>query len=68
MVRKKPTPVVQESDEGEDFSDFSDSSANSDSEESIIVIDDDWVFPVLPTKPSRTQFYDVCKKKGLNHN
>ena len=64
MVKKKPIPVVQ--DEGEHFSDFSDSSANS--EESIIVIDDDWVFPVLPDKPSRTQYNAVCKKNGLNHN
>jgi hypothetical protein len=67
MVRKKPIPVVQESDEGEDFiNDFSDSSANS--EQSNIVIDDDWVFPVLRAKPSRIEYEAVCIKKGLNHN
>ena len=61
MVRKKPIPVEQESDEGEDFSDFSDGSANF--EESVIVIDDNWVFPVLQAKPSRTEYDAVCKKK-----
>jgi hypothetical protein len=61
MVKKKPIPVVQ--DEGEHFSDFSDSSANS--EESIIVIDDGWVFPVLQAKPSRTDYEEACKKKRV---
>jgi hypothetical protein len=65
MVGKKTIPVVQESDEGEDF-DFSDNSANS--EQSNIVVDDNWVFPVLRAKPSRNEYEEVCKKKGLIHN
>jgi hypothetical protein len=63
---KKPIPVVKESDDGEDFGDFSDSSANS--ELSIIVIDDDWTFPVLQDKPTRNEYIAVCKEIGLNHN
>ena len=68
MVRKnsKPIPVVQESNEGEDFGFSDNSSANS--EESIINVDDGWVFPVLKAKATRNEYEAVCKKKVLNHN
>jgi len=58
MVRKKPIPVIQESNEGEDFDDFSDSSANS--EQSNIEVDNNWVFPVLQAKPTRIEYEAVC--------